>query len=940
MDGFHENPWQGYPPQLYTGEGYPQYQQQGYPPYFPPTNNLFAPYPDSQPYQHPQQPFIQQGYPPYFPPNDQYHQDYLQPQPQYNQNIQPYIHPPQQPVDPSVAPRDLGVAQPPFDGIVSCALSDMLDFSGGGFSTGTNPGSSRGAEGPTPNFWQNIYAPTTIEQLVGFEAAFAPTDPHENQESLNNQEIVDENQEYLTAPLQKWNLPPPKHFYIASEHRAISHYLAKIYNKLFVDDEGFENEFPELKQQTRQLPQTYSTEINKLFDNPIPVKTYSVTSNGFVSGTGELAPGPRGFRLQLKNGKGQLHSKLDLAEVDQISIGRKSAQFQAHDMECKKDFSSEASRSLSLLRGLISVDVVVESEKDFRTFVRGLLFVVLHKERNPHFLLDELWVFISEKKQTINLDQFLKSLNGLSTKFDHQKLKGYGVKETSFNNQTFRSAIQRIASRPLLKRLFDESTHSEPVMSLNQFLKFLVQTQKEEVTLEEAEKRMKKITNTTTSFTYEAWVEYLLSDENSVLDPFRTKRVYQDMTQPLSNYYINSSHNTYLESDQLLGLSSTHQYARVLLMGCRCIELDVWDDSGKRDPFITHGGTVTSKISFESAIKVINEYGFVTSEYPLILSIEQHCDLPGQRRQLDIMKNIFKDKLALELTGKVESLPSPEQLKGKIIIKGASKTGKTDALLAQFTLLKTTQFKGAYINEPYQMSSFTIKAALKNPQEMILYNTRQISRIYPEGSRVASSNYDPFPAFNHGCQLVALNFQTTDRNACFYHGKFVDNGGCGYVLKPPFLRTTSGPLPGTIKSSLKDDSNLTPSITVQILDARFVPYDLSEYCNPKVYIRVNGLPVDVTEEVSTKSQSRNGLAPEWNFSHQFKFVMSSVAVMSFSIYNTVGFDTKVGSIDFPVDTIRSGYRLLKLFGTQEFMYLRPRLNCSLLCHFDVKRNRE
>lgn len=40
------------------------------------------------------------------------------------------------------------------------------------------------------------------------------------------------------------------------------------------------------------------------------------------------------------------------------------------------------------------------------------------------------------------------------------------------------------------------------------------------------------------------------------------------------------------------------------------------------------------------------------------------------------------------------------------------------------------------------------------------YNKRQMSRIYPKGTRMDSSNYMPQMFWNAGCQMVALNFQT------------------------------------------------------------------------------------------------------------------------------------------------------------------------------------
>ncbi|KAL7627866.1 hypothetical protein AAE478_002061 [Parahypoxylon ruwenzoriense] len=145
-------------------------------------------------------------------------------------------------------------------------------------------------------------------------------------------------------------------------------------------------------------------------------------------------------------------------------------------------------------------------------------------------------------------------------------------------------------------------------------------------------------------------VRALLEKSHIKVPPEVTDRSY-----PLSEYFISSSHNTYLLGHQLHGKSSAAAYETALNTGSRCVEIDAWDDEdNKAEPKVTHGYTLVSHIPFRAVCETIRdvvdrEAAQSTSIWfqaaPIMLSLENHCDAYGQRRLSEIMREVFGDRL-------------------------------------------------------------------------------------------------------------------------------------------------------------------------------------------------------------------------------------------------------------------------------------------------------
>lgn len=76
----------------------------------------------------------------------------------------------------------------------------------------------------------------------------------------------------------------------------------------------------------------------------------------------------------------------------------------------------------------------------------------------------------------------------------------------------------------------------------------------------------------------------------------------------------------------------------------RCVELDFWN-SRTDEPVIVHGYTFVPDIFAKDVLEAIAESAFKTSEFPVILSFENHCN-PRQQVS-DIFVQLFAHLISI-----------------------------------------------------------------------------------------------------------------------------------------------------------------------------------------------------------------------------------------------------------------------------------------------------
>ncbi|XP_011032115.1 PREDICTED: phosphoinositide phospholipase C 1-like isoform X3 [Populus euphratica] len=567
-----------------------------------------------------------------------------------------------------------------------------------------------------------------------------------------------------------------------------------------------------------------------------------------------------------------------------------------------------------------------------------------------------------------------------------------------------RTFIHRVLEPPDdVKKLFQDYSQNG-IMSMDDLLNFLSKVQGQNNAKEDDAEAIFNTLKHLNIFprkglNLEAFYRYLLGDLNTPLSPC----VHQDMTAPLAHYFMYTGHNSYLSGNQLSSESSVRPIKKALQNGVRVIELDLWP-ARNNDVVVRHGRTLTTSVKLLRCLRAIKEFAFEVSEYPVVITFEDHLTADLQDKVAEMVTKTFGDMLYRPETDELEKL-SPESLKKKILIstkppreyletqdsnsphkseKSSEEQGGDEKLRSStinlFSCSSMCFTKQDQIDEGEQVQGedeeMTIpkyrdliaipsgkpkggleewlridekdvrrlslseqeleKATRTHGKDIVRITKNNLLRVYPKGTRLDSSNYDPFVGWKHGhgAQMVAFNMQGYGRPLWIMQGMFRANGGCGYVKKPDFL--------------LREKDDFDPSVSSPVykilkvkiysgegwhLDFRHTHFD--PYSPPDFLVGIVG--VDACETSRTQVV-KNSWLPEWNKEFKFEVAAPELSVLGIEVSD----DDKYGSPDFagqtylPISELRTGIRAVPLHDRRGVRYKSARL----LMRFDLKDSPE
>nr|XP_043611543.1 phosphoinositide phospholipase C 2-like [Erigeron canadensis] len=379
--------------------------------------------------------------------------------------------------------------------------------------------------------------------------------------------------------------------------------------------------------------------------------------------------------------------------------------------------------------------------------------------------------------------------------------------------------------------------------------------------------------------------------------------------------------------------------------------------------------TLKAPVTLDKCLEAIKTCVFVASNYPVILTLEDRLTPDLQAKVAKMVTETFGNVL-YKYTGSdlMKDFPSPESLKRRIVVSTKppkeyldtprSTTGQNESSLnvkasseeddenkdedfqdeeeivkqnveseyKQLIAIHAKKLNGGVKDwlqdDPTAAKRISLretrleKAIENHAKDVIRFTQRNLLRIFPKGSRVDSSNYNPLVGWTHGAQMVAFNMQTHGRSLWLMQGLFRANGGCGYVKKPD-LYLKNGP----------DDKIFEPKSTRPVkktlkvkeymgdgwhLDFKRTHFDI--YSPPDFYVKVGIAGVHADSTMKKTKIIQDAWTPKWEEEFEFPLTVPELALLRVEVheYDMTEKDDFGGQTCLPVFELRSGIRAVPL----------------------------
>uniref|UniRef100_A0A1J3IN21 Phosphoinositide phospholipase C n=1 Tax=Noccaea caerulescens TaxID=107243 RepID=A0A1J3IN21_NOCCA len=488
-----------------------------------------------------------------------------------------------------------------------------------------------------------------------------------------------------------------------------------------------------------------------------------------------------------------------------------------------------------------------------------------------------------------------------------------------------------------------------------------------------------------------AFYRYLFSDTNSPLP--LSRQVHHDMKAPLSHYFVFTGHNSYLTGNQVNSRSSVEPIVQALRKGVKVIELDLWPNPSGNAPEVRHGGTLTSHEDLQKCLNAIKDNAFHVSDYPVIITLEDHLPPNLQAQVAKMLTKTFRGMLYRCGSQSYKHFPSPEELKKKILISTKPPKEYLESQAVQVVSRTPVDHKETSWRRPASGTNKAWRGETKIPKEeeeeeeeeegeeseavgyrdliavqagnckgglenclsdnpekprrismdeqlletvvrtrgsdVVRFTQRNLVRIYPKGTRLDSSNYDPLVGWTHGAQMVAFNMQGHGKQLWIMQGMFRGNGGCGYLKKPRLLLDTQTLFDPskrlTIKTTLK-----VKIFTGEGWDLDFPHTHFDQYSPPDFFVRVGtaGVPRD---SISYRTETAvDQWFPTWKDEFLFQLSVPELALVWFRVqdYDNDTQNDFAGQTCLPLPELKPGVRAVRLHDRAGKPYKNTRLLVS------------